>query len=60
MGNMLFSQRVGDAVSGTADGDKDKHSEYRIFPEHMYKVINQKSYITVIFLFLAIFLKFHC
>jgi hypothetical protein len=43
MGNMLFSQRVGDAVSGTADGDKDKHSEYRIFPEHMYKVINLKS-----------------
>jgi hypothetical protein len=59
MGNMLFSQRVGDAVSGTADGDKDKHSEYRIFPEHMYKVINPKSYITVIFLFLANFLKLH-
>jgi hypothetical protein len=38
MGNMLFSQRVGDAVAGLPEEDKNKHSEYRVFPAHMYKV----------------------
>ena len=35
MGNMLFSQRVGDKVSGSAE---HQNEQYRIFPEHMYKV----------------------
>ena len=35
---MLFSQRVGDAVTGVPEEEKGKNSEYRIFPEHMYKV----------------------
>ena len=38
MGNMLFSQRLGDAVAGLPEEDKDKHAEYRVFPAHMYKV----------------------
>jgi len=38
MGNMLFSQRLGDAMTGAGETDPNKHTEYRIFPEHMYKV----------------------
>jgi hypothetical protein len=35
-------------VTGEPDEEKDKQSEYRIFPEHMYKV-NTEALVEILF-----------